>query len=61
MSDRIRTAPDTRFTHAGIGMSTSWLCLGCKQPRPQLGSKGRGIHKRCGVCEARKAERKVAA
>jgi hypothetical protein len=63
MSDKLRTAPDVRFTHSGIGMSTHWLCFGCKKNRPQLGSKGRGIFKRCGVCltAAAKAAQQVAA
>ena len=57
MSDRLRTAPDVTWRNAGIGMSPNWMCMGCKQPRQPLGSKGKGPAKRCAQCVAKRHAR----
>ena len=58
-SDNARNSHnDVRYRAVGMGMSITWQCFGCGQQRVTLGSRGAGVHKRCGVCVAAKAERK---
>ena len=54
MSDRIRTAPDTPWQPAGVGMASTFMCLGCGGRRMVLGSKGAGVRRRCAHCVAAK-------
>lgn len=60
-SDTARnTHNDVRFAPVGMGMLIRWHCFGCGQSRATLGSKGAGVHKRCALCVAARAERKSA-
>ena len=52
-------AADVRFRAVGVGLDIRWNCFGCGQMRPTLGSKGAGVHKRCGVCVAARDGRKA--
>jgi hypothetical protein len=54
-SDQSMKVGKSGFAHAGIGMSMHFSCRGCKQPRPALGSRGKGLAKRCGECTAKRA------
>lgn len=56
--DKARHSADVSYRPVGMGMAITWQCFGCNQPRNPLGSKGAGVHKRCGVCVAARAERK---
>lgn len=54
------TTADVRWRAVGVGLDIQWSCFGCNQKRPNLGSKGAGVFKRCGVCLAAKAEKRTA-
>lgn len=43
-------------TGAGPGSSMHWKCGGCGQVKLMLGSKGKGIFKRCAACVAKRAQ-----
>jgi hypothetical protein len=58
MSDRLRTTPDAPWRQPGIGMTSTFKCMGCHQPRHAIGSRGAGVFKRCAQClEKREAKR----
>ncbi len=61
MSDRIRTAPDVAWRPAGIGISSSRLCMGCNTAKGQIGSAGQGVRWRCAACLAARAAKKAVA
>lgn len=57
MTDRIRTAKDVPFRPAGIGLVSSWSCMGCNQRRnTTMGARGVGIRRRCAECVRKRAE-----
>lgn len=57
-ADNSRQPRDVPFKPAGIGMGIGGQCIGCGQRRnTTLGSKGRGVQKRCSHCVAAKQAR----
>ena len=48
------SAPDVTAKQpaSGGGLMTSWRCMGCNRTVPHLGSKGKGVRKRCAACLA---------
>jgi hypothetical protein len=39
MSDRIRSAPDVRFTHPGVGVTPLFICARCGVKKSGYGSR----------------------
>lgn len=44
----VRLQPPPPRQHAGQNMT--WRCMGCGHARRALGSRGRGVFRRCSVC-----------
>ncbi len=53
-SDTTKKPEDVRFKPAGIGLSMTWLCMGCNKPRSMIGRRGVGHRQRCAICVAAK-------
>ena len=49
-NDRYSKETDRPFRNVGTGMAILARCMGCDKPRPQAGSKGKGVKWRCAVC-----------
>jgi hypothetical protein len=56
-SDDSSRVGSRKFVSAGIGLHMTWYCMGCQQHRRVLGSKGRGLGKRCAECTAKRKEK----
>lgn len=41
---------DVRWREAGVGLYSAFRCMGCDKPRPALGARGTGVHRRCAQC-----------
>ena len=51
---------DAPWKPRGLGLPTTWRCMGCQQIRSsQAGSKGKGVFQRCAQCVAARAEKQA--
>lgn len=52
MSKNYSTASDVTSKQPahGPGLQSMWRCMGCNVTRPNLGSRGAGVRKRCASC-----------
>lgn len=58
MSDKIRSAADVAYRSTGMGIEPLWRCMGCNKDRPSLGSRGKGVRRRCAQCVAKNEPKK---